>query len=112
MHSKWRTLSTIVVLGSLSTALHAQPAGSAPAPLEVAKKNLCLSCHTVNKKLVGPSFQDIAEKYNGQADAATKLKESIGRGSKMKYGAVPMPPQPVSDADMQVLVPWILGGAK
>lgn len=95
----------------LATAAFA--AAPAWASKELAQKSACMACHAVDKKLVGPSFQDIAKKYADQKDAADQLARSIKAGGSGKWGAVPMPPQPaLSDADAKVLAAWIVGGAK
>ncbi len=88
---------------------------SAPAlaNLELAKKSNCMSCHMVDKKLVGPSYQDVAKKYAGDKDAVKKLSEKVKKGGKGVWGEVPMPPNAaVKDADIETLVKWILAGAK
>jgi cytochrome c len=88
---------------------------SAPAmaSMDLAKKSNCMSCHTVDKKLVGPSYKDVAAKYAGQADAVKKLSEKVKKGGKGSWGEVPMPPNAaVKDADIETLVKWILAGAK
>ncbi len=83
------------------------------ANMELAKKSNCMSCHQVDKKLVGPSYQDVAKKYAGQADAAKKLAAKVKGGGKGNWGPVPMPPNPaVKDEDIASLVKWILAGAK
>ncbi len=104
----------------------ATPAESAPAPSsaaptsapssasgknaqELAGKNGCLACHAVDKKLVGPSYKDIAAKYAGQPDAEGKLMQKVKNGGSGVWGSVPMPPNPqVSDQDVKTLVDWIL----
>lgn len=88
---------------------------SAPAfaNLELAKKSNCMSCHQVDKKMVGPSYQDVAKKYAGQKDAEAKLFEKVKKGGKGVWGEVPMPPNAnVKDEDIKTLVKWILAGAK
>jgi cytochrome c len=83
------------------------------ANLALAQKNACTACHAVDKKLVGPSYQDVAKKYAGQKDAAATLAASIRQGGTGKWGPVPMPAQPaLSDADVNTLAAWVLGGAK
>lgn len=86
----------------------------AHANLELAKKSNCMSCHTVDKKLVGPAFADVAKKYAGDKDAAKTLAAKVKAGTKGGvWGQIPMPPNPsVKDADMEVLIKWILAGAK
>ena len=88
---------------------------SAPAfaNLDLAKKNACMACHAVDKKLVGPAYQEVAKKYSGQQDATAALVKSIKAGGSGKWGPVPMPAQAaLSDADASTLAAWILAGAK
>lgn len=88
---------------------------SAPAmaSLDLAKKSNCMSCHQVDKKMVGPSYQDVAKKYAGNAGAAKMLAEKVKNGGKGTWGEIPMPPNAaVKDADIDTLVKWILAGAK
>lgn len=88
---------------------------SAPAManLDLAKKSNCMSCHAVDKKVVGPSYQDVAKKYAGNADAVKMLSAKVKAGGKGTWGAIPMPPNPnVKDADIEALVKWVLAGAK
>jgi cytochrome c len=88
---------------------------SAPAManLDLAKKSNCMSCHTVDKKLVGPAYKDVAAKYAGKADAVKTLSAKVKAGGKGNWGEVPMPPNAnVKDADIETLVKWILAGAK
>ncbi|MEY2860136.1 MAG: hypothetical protein RL392_594 [Pseudomonadota bacterium] len=88
---------------------------SAPAfaSKELAQKNACLACHAVDKKLVGPAFQEIAKKYAGQKDAEAMLIKSIKAGGSGKWGPIPMPAQAaLSDADAKSLATWVLAGTK
>jgi len=88
---------------------------SAPAManLDLAKKSNCMSCHTVDKKLVGPAYKDVAAKYAGKADAVKTLSAKVKAGGKGAWGEIPMPPNAaVKDADIETLVKWILAGAK
>ena len=76
---------------------------------ELAKKHACFACHTVDKKMVGPSYKDVAAKYRGDKDAPAKLAEKVKKGSQGVWGNVPMPPNTtVPDADLSALVKWIL----
>lgn len=88
---------------------------SAPAfaSMDMAKKNACMACHAVDKKLVGPAYQEVAKKYAGQKDAVATLAKSIKAGGAGKWGPVPMPAQAaLSDADATTLAAWILAGSK
>lgn len=89
---------------------------SAPAmaDIELAKASGCLACHSVDNKVVGPAWKDVAAKYKGQGNAKATLVESIKKGSKGKWanvtGGVPMPPYSprVSDANIDKLADFIL----
>jgi cytochrome c len=87
-------------------------AGSAQAtPEESLNKAGCMACHAKDKKMVGPSFKDIAAKYKGQADASTKLAEKVRKGGAGVFGPIPMPPNPVdkiSDAELKAAIDYIL----
>ena len=97
----------------VAVTLMALAAQGAWANAELAKKNNCLACHGVDKKIVGPAYQDVAKKYAGQADAQATLTQNIKAGGSGKWGPIPMPPQPqLSDADAKALAVWVLGGAK
>jgi cytochrome c len=88
---------------------------SAPAWADVAmaQKYNCTACHAVDKKLVGPAYQDVAKKYAGQKDIEAKLAEKVRKGGVGVWGPIPMPANPTpSDADVHALVKWILAGAK
>ena len=61
----------------LLSALWATPVW---ANLDLAKKNACMSCHSAERKLVGPAYQDVAKKYAGQKDAAATLAKNIKAG--------------------------------
>jgi len=90
----------------------AQP-GTATNGLGLAKQSNCMSCHTVDKKMVGPAFQSVAEKYKGQKDAAKMLVAKVKAGGSGVWGPVPMPPNTnVGEKDIETLVAWILAGAK
>jgi cytochrome c len=84
-------------------------APAAMADEALAKKHNCTACHAVDKKMVGPAYQDVAKKYKGQADAAAKLAEKVKKGGSGVWGAVPMPPNAtVPDGDIKTLVAWVL----
>jgi cytochrome c len=84
-------------------------AGVASADEALARKNACLSCHQVAKKVVGPAYKDVAAKYKGDAKAVDHLVNVIKHGGKGVWGNIPMPPNPqVSDADAKKLAEWVL----
>jgi cytochrome c len=80
--------------------------------LAIARQNACLGCHAVNKKIVGPSFQAVAEKYKSDPNAQAFLKNKIAKGGSGSWGVVPMPANSkLSNADLSTLSGWILRGA-
>ena len=96
-----------------AVAVSALMSATAIANMDMAKKNACMACHAVDKKLVGPSYNDVAKKYAGQKDAEATLAKSIKAGGSGKWGPVPMPAQAaLSEADALTLANWILAGAK
>ena len=75
----------------------------------LAKKHNCFACHAVDKKLVGPSYKDVAAKYAKDPNAEAKLAEKVKKGGSGVWGPVPMPPNTqVSDADIKAMVTYIL----
>jgi cytochrome c len=73
----------------------------------LAKYN-CQACHAVDKKLLGPAYKDVAAKYAGDAAAPAKLEQKVKNGGTGVWGAIPMPPNNVPDADLRTLAEWIL----
>ncbi|GAB2475900.1 MAG: c-type cytochrome [Comamonas sp.] len=86
-------------------------AASAPAWADqaLAQSKNCMACHAVDKKVVGPSYKDVAAKYAGQKDAVDKLAQKILKGSSGVWGPVPMPANAqVNEADAKKLATWVL----
>lgn len=97
-----------LLLTSMSVALLSM-SGLASADQALAQKNACMTCHSVDKKVVGPAFKDVAKKYAGDKTAAAKLVTKVKTGGKGVWGEIPMPPNPqVSDADAKKIVQWVL----
>jgi cytochrome c len=104
-----KTNKHVVVL-ALAAAFAAGGAWAA-GPEDAMNKAGCMACHTKDKKLVGPSFKDIAAKYKGQADAPPKLAEKVRKGGSGVFGPVPMAPNPpdkISDKDLKEAIELIL----
>ncbi|OYU46167.1 MAG: cytochrome C [Burkholderiales bacterium PBB4] len=78
------------------------------AVVALMNKNNCLACHGLDKKIVGPALYDVAKKNSGNADYLAKKIKSGGSGV---WGAIPMPPQSLSDADAQTIASWLAAGA-
>ena len=83
-------------------------ATSDAAVTQLLAKYNCQACHAVDKKLVGPAYKDVAAKYAGDAAAPAKVEQKVKNGSSGVWGAIPMPPNTVPDADLKTLVAWIL----
>ena len=113
MKARWLTISTAAALLSVAAVQ-----ANAEEGLELAKKSGCLACHSVEKKIVGPAWQDVSNKYKGDAGAKDRLVEKIKKGGKGNWtevtGGVPMPPYSprVSDENIAKLVDFVLGLAK
>ena len=87
----------------------ATTAASADA-LTLAKNNMCLACHAIDKKVVGPAFKDVAAKYANRKDAVDYLTKKIKSGGAGVWGPIPMPAQAqLSDAQASELARWVLG---
>jgi len=94
---------------SLLIAMTAAVAAPAFAQADLAQKKNCMACHAIDKKLVDPSYKDVAAKYAGQKDAVDKLAQKVVKGGSGSWGAVPMPANPqVTEAEAKQLVGWIL----
>ncbi len=106
-------ISALVAAGVMASA-------PAFANKDLATKSGCLACHQIDKKLVGPAYQDIAKKYKASDEA--RLIERVTKGTaatggqvwkEINGGVVPMPPNTaVKPEDVKTLVKWILAGAK
>jgi len=97
-----------LVITAAATALLAM-SGVASADQALAQKNACMSCHGVDKKIVGPAFKEVAAKYKGDAGAQANLVEKVKTGGKGVWGQVPMPPSPqVKPEDASKIIDWVL----
>ena len=94
---------------TLPVVILALAAAPAFANLQLAQQKNCMACHSVDKKVVGPAYKDVAAKYAGQKDAVDKLTQKVLKGGSGVWGAVPMPANPqVNEAEAKQLVQWIL----
>ena len=103
------TKSPSLVLAALAAGLLA--AGAAAASEQIAAKAGCVACHASGKKVIGPSYKDIAAKYKGRADAPALLAGKVRQGGKDVWGPVPMPPsdaKKISDSDLKAVIAWML----
>ena len=98
---------TLLAIASVAAGFAVCAPAMADLPLATAKN--CMACHAVDKKLVGPSYKEVAAKYAGQADAPGKLEAKVLKGGSGVWGPVPMPSNTQVSADeAKKLVAWIL----
>lgn len=87
----------------------AAAAGNADPVMNALNANACVACHQVDKRVVGPSFKEVATRYANSSTTVAKLSAKIRQGGSGVWGSAPMPPNPgLSDSDLQLLVTWIL----
>ncbi len=102
-------MKKILALAALATLSIPTFAVDQAMAMEIAKKNGCLACHALDKKLVGPAWNEVGKKYAGDAAAAEQLAVKVKKGSKGVWGPVPMPPNAtVKDADIKTLVEFVV----
>ncbi len=106
MKAKWLIVPAAVAALLIS--------GQATADLDLAKKSGCLACHGVDKKIVGPSWKDVAAKYKGDEGAKDRMIAKVKKGGKGNWtdvtGGAPMPPYSprVSDENISTLMDFIM----
>lgn len=103
-----KTTPLALAAAALAAASFTLPAAAADDGLALAQKSGCTACHAVDKKIVGPAYKDVANKYRGDKAAPAKLADKVKKGGSGVWGQVPMPPNNVSDADAKKLVEWVL----
>ena len=99
---------SIAIVGAF-VANQAQ-AADAKAAEALAQKSGCLACHSIQNKVVGPAYKEVAAKYKNDKGAEAKLIAKVKAGGSGVWGPVPMPansPQ-VKDEDIKTLVQWVL----
>jgi cytochrome c len=102
---------TVTLIAAAAAAMIATGAEAADAKAAeaLAKNSGCLACHTTDKKLVGPSYKEIADRYRKDKGAPASLAQKVKAGGKGTWGDIPMPPNAhVKDADIKTMVEWIL----
>ncbi len=101
--------TTLIAAAAALAAISAATVARAANEEALARKHNCLACHSVDKKVIGPAYKDVAKKYKGQAGIEAKLIEKVKKGGQGVWGPVPMPPNAaVPDADVKKLVEWVL----
>ena len=101
---------TLITAGLLCAGVVLAQAKVDPKAAEaLMQKSGCVACHAVDKKVIGPSYKEVAAKYKSDKAAAAKLVEKVKAGGSGVWGAIPMPPNAqVPEADIKTLVAWIL----
>lgn len=89
-------------------AVTALTAHAAPDGKALATKYNCLACHQVDHKVVGPAYKDVATKYRSDKTAEARLIDKVKKGGVGIWGQIPMPAQQIGDADLKVVIQWVL----
>lgn len=77
--------------------------------LEKVKGSDCTSCHMVERKIVGPSYADVAAKYESTEENITMLAQKVIAGGVGVWGEVPMPAHPgLTEEDAKDMVRYVL----
>src|SRR5262245_52682246 len=101
-------MKSLFITASLGVALSSGTALAADAE-QLLKDKACLSCHQLDKKLVGPAYKEVAAKYKTRKDAEAYLAKKIKEGSTGVWGPIPMPPNAaVSDDDAKTLAKYVM----
>jgi cytochrome c len=109
MKQNYVVFSRAATIAGIVAAMSIFAVGEAIASEELAKKSGCAACHAADKKMVGPSYKDIAAKYKATKSADTMLAGKIKNGSSGVWGAIPMAPTAgLSDADALALAKWVM----
>lgn len=88
---------------------HSKAAKPDPATEAMMKKSDCFTCHSVNAKIIGPAYKDVAKKYRNVPNAEAKLVEKVKAGGSGNWGAIPMVAHPqLSDVQLHAMVKWVL----
>jgi cytochrome c len=100
----------VMMLALAAVALAAAaPARADDDGKELLQKSGCTACHAIDKKVIGPAYNDVAAKYKGDAGAAAKLADKVKKGGSGVWGPIPMPPNTaVKDEDIKKMVAYIL----
>jgi cytochrome c len=99
VHIRYVTAAALAVL--VSSPVLASP--------ELARSKNCVACHHMERKMIGPAYKAVAERYAKDEAAVPKLTEKVIKGGAGSWGPTPMPPQAsLSPADAETLVKWIL----
>ena len=103
-----RPWSALLVAGVAAAAIG--HVGPARADADLARAKNCMACHAADKKLIGPSYRDVALKYANDKNAVPMLARKVRDGGVGVWGQIPMPANPQVSAEEAIrLVNWVLG---
>lgn len=109
---KFATFIKIAAVAGVFAAGSVQAAPDLAKVNQILTANACLACHAIDKKVVGPSYQEIGAKYKGKEDQAATLIKHVRDGISGVWGPIPMPPnKTIPDADLKLVVDWLVAGA-
>jgi cytochrome c len=104
-----KSLVTLLAAAAVAATAANTYAADAKSAEALAQQSGCLACHTVDKKLVGPSYKEIADRYRNDKGAEANLFKKVKEGGKGAWGDIPMTPNAhVKDQDIKTIVQWIL----
>ncbi len=107
----FRRLITLATACAAMMPMFANAEVDAAAAEALAKKSKCFTCHSVDKKKDGPSFQETAKKYKGKPDAESKLFTHLTTNPKIKVDGkeeLHESPKTKNDAEIKNLIGWVL----
>ena len=107
LNHKFARIIIVLIVGFTSPIPRAET--GKPVAEELAKKYGCLGCHAQTKKIIGPAFRDIAEKYRQSPTAQEYLALRVKNGGSGIWGVVAMPANKnITDADLKQITQWVL----
>ena len=111
-----RGADTSAPAGTAAAAAAAGPAraaeAAAPAITKTLQQHLCLTCHGMDAKIVGPALVEVARKYSARPDVVDYLAGKIRTGGAGIWGPIPMPPQTLPESDARAIAKWLADGAR
>lgn len=103
------SLGNALLIAGFFVSAGAYAAVDATAAQALAQKSACMTCHAMDKKVVGPGYKEVAAKYKGDKTAEAKLIKKVKDGGSGVWGNIPMPPNPqVKEEDIKTIVQWVL----
>ena len=103
-------MNKLIIAAVFAISITLLPASVSHGDEALARSKGCLSCHSIDKKILGPAYRDVAAKYANHNEVVGQLVEKVRKGCVGSWGAIPMPPAPVSVDEATNLVHWILKG--